>query len=79
VGFTIKVDKIKANVSYFILKESYWRRNYVVIYNVVVQLRKHHFVRKAWVSALSGLRRPRGRGVKRTAEQEDPDFFLLCP
>jgi hypothetical protein len=61
------------------VKESYWRRDYAVIYKVAVQRRKHHFVRKAWVSALSGLRRPWGRGVKRSAEQQGPDFFLLCP
>jgi len=59
------------------VKESNWRRNYVVIYKVTVQRREHHFVRKAWVSALSGIRRPRGRGVKRSAEQQGPDFSLF--
>jgi hypothetical protein len=78
-GFTFNVDKIKVYVSYVIVKESYWRRNYVVIYKVVVQRRKHHFVRKAWVWALSGLRRPRSRGVKRSAEQQGLDSLLLCP
>jgi hypothetical protein len=77
--FTFNVNRIKVYVSYVIVKESNWRRNYVVIYKVVVQRREHHFVRKAWVSALSGLRRPQGRGVKRAAEQHGPDFFLLYP
>jgi hypothetical protein len=50
----------------------------VAIYNVVVQRRKHHSVWIAWVSALSGLHRPRGRGVKRSAEQQSTSFLLLC-
>jgi hypothetical protein len=60
------------------VKESYWHRNYVVIYCVVVQGRKRHFVKKAWVSALSGLRRSWGRGVKRSAAERGPAFCLLC-